>query len=91
MSEAWGNKPSELYPWNDPIHKQGMMVLHMNVPTLITYWASIEWQDSRMVLSEQHEKEGTITDYVVIDLPELWLSAMKDVLWPSPTNGYWYS
>jgi hypothetical protein len=40
MSEAWGNKPSELDPWNDPIHKQGMTVLQMNVPTIITYWYS---------------------------------------------------
>jgi hypothetical protein len=90
MPEEWGNKPDKLYPWNDPIHKEGMTVLRMKIPTIITYWASIEWQNSRMVLSEQHEKEGTIADFVAIELPEHWLSAMKDVLWPPPRDGFWY-
>jgi hypothetical protein len=91
MPEEWGNQPDKLYPWNDPIHKEGITVLQMNIPTIITYWASIEWQNNRMVLSEQHEKEGTIADYVAIDIPEDWLSVMKEVLWPPPSNGFWYT
>jgi hypothetical protein len=90
MPESWGNKHARLYAWNDPIHKEGMTVLQMKIPTMITYWASIEWQNSRIVLTEQHEKEGTIADYIAIDIPEIWLSAMKDVVWPPPGDGYWY-